>query len=96
MKEHYNLVGSKTCEEVLTKYPDYKVFWRSGYEYRGASESYDDKLPKTEHIHQCGTKETTFEDRMQRRYNWAAAIDIDVDHDSKEIHFNGFSSNDLY
>ena len=41
--EKYNLVGGKTCKEVLAKYPNYKVFWRSGFAYRGATESEDDK-----------------------------------------------------
>lgn len=38
----------------------------------------------------------TFEEAMQRKYDWSAAIDIDVDHEKKELHFNGFSENDLY
>lgn len=96
-KEYYKLVGNKTCKEVLAKYPNYKVFWRSGFAYRGASESEDNKQPKKEYIYQEGrSKETTFEERMQRRYNWSAAIDIDIDHEKKEIHFNGFGENDMY
>ena len=96
-KEHYELVGSKTCKEVLAKYPNYKVFWRSGFAYRGASESEDNKQVKEEYIWQERRKrETTFEERMQRRYNWSAAIDINIDHEKKEIHFNGFSENDMY
>lgn len=96
-KEHYKLVGSKTCKEVLAKYSNYKIFWRSGFAYRGASESEDNKQLKKEYIYQEGrSRETTFEERMQRRYNWSAAIDIDIDHKKKEIHFNGFSENDMY
>ena len=96
-KEYYKLVGSKTCKEVLTKYPNYKVFWRSGFAYRGASENEDNKQLKKEYIYQEGrSRETTFEERMQKRYNWSAAIDIDIDHEKKEIHFNGFSENDMY
>lgn len=96
-KEYYKLVGSKSCKEVLAKYPNYKVFWRSGFAYRGAFESEDDKQPKKEYIYQeRRSRETTFEERMQRRYNWSAAIDIDIDHEKREIHFNGFSANDMY
>lgn len=95
--ENYKLVGSKICKEVLAKYPNYKVFWRSGFAYRGAGESEDDKQPKKEYIYQEGrSRETTFEERMQRRYNWSAAIDIKIDHEKEEIHFNGFSENDMY
>lgn len=96
-KEHYELVGGETCKEVLAKYPNYKVFWRSGFAYRGASESEDNKQLKKEFIYQeRRSRETTFEERMQRRYSWSVAIDIDIDHEKKEIHFNGFSENDMY
>lgn len=33
-KETYELVGCSTCNKVFDKYPNYKVFWRSGYAYR--------------------------------------------------------------
>ena len=96
-KEHYELVGGKKCEELLKKHPDYRVFWRSGFAFRGAGESEDDKLPKKEYVWQeMRSRELTFEERMQRRYDWSAAIDIDVDHDKKELHMNGFSVNDMY
>lgn len=96
-KEHYKLVGSETCKEVLNKYPNYKVFWRSGFAYRGAGEIYDDKQPKEEYIYQeRQSRVLTFEERMQRRYDWSAAIDIDIDYSKQEIHFNGFSENDMY
>lgn len=84
----YTLTGCRTCNKVLEEHPDYKVFWRSGYAYRGAAEVEDDKS--------IDSYLDTFEERMQRRYNWAAAIDITVDHEKKEIHLNGFSENDLY
>lgn len=93
--ESYQLTGSKTCERLLNEYPDYKVFWRSGFAFRGAGEREDDKTEKMEYVI-GGKKITTFEERMERRYNWAAAMDIDVYHDKKEIHINGFSENDLY
>ena len=96
-KEHYKLVGNEICKEILTKYPNYKIFWRSGFAYRGASESEDNKQPKKEYIYQEGrSRKTTFEERMQRRYDWSVAIDIDIDHEKEEIHFNGFSENDMY
>lgn len=36
--ENFSLVGSKKCKEVLAAYPTYRVFWRSGFAYRGAGE----------------------------------------------------------
>ena len=96
-KVHFNLVGQKECENVIAQYPDYRVFWRSGYAFRGAGESEDDKQPRVEYDWRYRAKVLLdFNQRMQRRYDWAAAIDIDIDHDKKEIHFNGFSCNDLY
>lgn len=80
--EKYTLANSHTCKKVLEEYPDYKVFWRSGFAYKGAGEVEEDRYSPD------------FESKMQRRYNWAAAIDIKVD--NGEIHFNGFSVNDLY
>lgn len=95
--EKYSLVGGKKCNEILNQYPDYKVFWRAGFAYRGAGESEDNKQPFEEYLWQERRKRiTTFEERMQRRYDWAAAIDINVNHESKEIHINGFSENDMY
>lgn len=82
----YTLSDCRTCDKVLEENPDYKVFWRSGYVYRGAVEVEDDKSVHTD----------TFEERMLRRYKWAATIDITIDHEKKEIHLNGFSENDLY
>ena len=93
----YNLAGCSACDRILKEYPDYKIFWRSGYAYKGAAEVEDDKQLKKEYVYQEGrSRETTFEERMLRRYKWAAAIDITVDHEKKEIHLNGFSENDLY
>lgn len=93
----YTLTDSKTCRKILEKYPNYKVFWRSGYAFKGAGESEDDKQPRKEYIWQEGrSRVLTFDERMERRYEWSAAIDIKIDENLKEIHFNGFSENDLY
>lgn len=100
--EHYRLSDGKKCKELLAKYPDYKVFWRSGFQFRGAGEHEmprDRKdYPVLEYFSNLKHKMiyVTFEEVMQRKYDWAAAIDIDVDHDKRELHFNGFSENDMY
>ena len=93
--EHYKLAGSKRCKELLEKHQDYKVFWRSGFSYRGAREveldrngEFQRSYPRREVV--------TFDKQMEYNLNWAAAVDIDVLHDKKELHFNGFSENDLY
>lgn len=95
--DKYELVGSKTCKEVLAKYPEYKVFWRGGYAFKGAKEVEDDKQPEERYVWQeRANRVLSFEERMQRRYDESVVIDIDVDHEKKEIHFNGFSGNDMF
>lgn len=94
--EHYALSDGKKCEELLAKYPDYKVFWRSGFTYRGARER-EIKRYGLRNVHLPGRIiRMTFEREMKRHFIWSAAIDIDVDHEKKELHFNGFSENDMY
>lgn len=96
-KENYALVGKETCERVLNENPDYKVFWRAGYAFRGATESVDNKDPHEQYVWEYNSLMLlTFSDRMELRYKWAAALDIEIDHNKKEIHINGFSENDLY
>lgn len=94
-KEHYGYAGGKECKEVLAKHPDYKVFWRSGFAFRGAGEC----EIKREGLRKCYVgrefREATFEEQMQSHYNWAANISIDIDHEKKEIHLNGFSELDM-
>ena len=92
----YRLVSSNVCKDLISKHPDFKIFWRSGFAFKGAKEVEDDKQPKEQFVYQEGrSRVLTFEERMQRRYNWAAAIDIDFDEDAKEIHINGYSVNDM-
>ena len=94
--EKFRLVGSKKCKEVLAANQTYKVFWRSGFAYHGAGEREIMRDGKRKIYCPGGWTMGTFEDEMQREYNWSAAIDIEVDHDKKEIHMNGFSENDMW
>ena len=32
------LTRSKNCKKAIATYPNYRVFWRSGFAYRGAGE----------------------------------------------------------
>lgn len=82
--EKFKLTSSKKCREVLANNPTYKLYWRSGYAFRGACEREVDR------------NADDFTQQMERKYNWAAGIDIEVDHNKKEIHLNGFSTNDLW
>lgn len=86
--EKYRLVGGNKCKEVLAANPTYKVFWRSGFAYRGAGEREVMREGERKIYRPGGWAMGTFEDEMRGCYNWSAAIDIDVDHDKKEIHMD--------
>lgn len=94
--EKFSLVGGNKCKEVLAAYPTYRVFWRSGFEYRGAGEHEINREGERIIFQPGGLTMGTFEDEMQRKYNWSAAIDIEINHEKKEIHMNGFSENDMW
>lgn len=81
--EYIKYGDGKKCNELMQKYPDYKVYWRSGWGYRGASELLLDK------------QASNFNEEMKRKYNWTANITINIDHESQELHFNGLSCLDM-
>lgn len=94
--ENFKLVGGNKCKEVLAANPDYKVFWRSGFAFRGAGEREIQREGLRKIYRPGGCYMGTFEDEMRQHYSWSAAIDIEIDHDKKEIHMNGFSENDMW
>lgn len=94
--EKFKLVGGNKCKEVLAANPDYKVFWRSGFAFRGAGEGEVKREGLRKLYFREGCKMGTFEEEMRQNYSWSAAIDITIDHDKKEIHMNGFSENDMW
>lgn len=94
--EKFKLVGGNKCKEVLAANPDYKVFWRSGFAFRGAGEGEVKREGLRKIYRPGGWYMGTFEDQMRQKYSWSAAIDIEIDHDKKEIHMNGFSENDMW
>ena len=102
-KEHYSLGGASLCRKALQAHPDYKVFWQSGYSFRGAKEHEVSKETTEENCqpyfdtsgHWHGKRLMTFEEKMEQHFQWACAIDLDIDHDAREIHMNGFSTSDM-
>ena len=95
--QKFELVGAKTVRKAITDNPTYKVFIREGFAYRGAGEGEDDKQPHEMYDYKTLRKRVfTFDERMERLYDWAACFDIVIDHDKQEIHINGFSENDMW
>ena len=82
--ESYGLTGPTQAKLVLAQNPDYKLFTREGFAFKGAKE------------HERDRKSPTFESDMERLYNWSAALDVEVLHDKKEIHINAFSDCDMF
>ena len=65
-------------------HPDYKVFWRSGYAFRGTSKR------------EIDTTAPDFMEKMESNFNWACIVDVDEDDPiTKELHLNGLSVSDM-
>ena len=90
------LTRSKNCKKAIATYPNYRVFWRSGFAYKGAGEREIKREGQRNILCPGGFFLGTFDDELQLCFNWACALDMVIDHDKKEIHINGFSENDMY
>ena len=81
--EYFKYGDGRQCEMFLNKYPDYKLYWQSGWGFKGKREMEIDR------------NSPSFSDEMKNRYNWAANITITVNHEDKSLHFNGLSLSDM-
>lgn len=90
------LTSSKNCMEAVASHPNYRVFWRAGFAYRGAGEREIERKGERKIFRPGGSFMGTFDDELKRCLDWACAQDMVIDHDKKEIHINGFSENDMY
>lgn len=74
----------KEFKEHREAHPDYKVFWKSGYAFRGAGER------------EIDTTAPDFMKKMESNFNWACVVDVDKDDPiTKELHLNGLSVSDM-
>lgn len=94
--EHIKLVDERECIKVIRQYPDYKFFWMMGFEWKGKKEREDDKSTFGYYVKRVWKENSSFEERMDTRFDGMCVADIDMDHDKKEIHMNGFTCNDMY
>lgn len=88
---------------ALGQHSEYKVLWRSGFAYRGAQENEVTRdtceepcypyMDYSGRIHY--TKVQTFTEKIARRLSWAAAVEMNINHEERVIHLNGFSTNDM-
>ena len=71
-------------KEHRKAHPDYKVFWRSGYAFRGTDER------------EMDTTAPDFIEKIESNFNWACIVDVDKDDPiTKELHLNGLSISDM-
>lgn len=100
VSEKHDQVGKSKVMSVLAKYPDYDVYVRHGFAFRGAQEYKMSKgkeymyVRSDNGINGCVRVCMTFEERMQKYANEAACADIKVN--DNEIHVNFFSFNDMF
>lgn len=90
------LTRSKNCKKAIATYPNYRVFWRSGFAYRGAGEREIKREGQRKILCPGGFFLGTFDDELQLCFDWACTQSMVIDHDKKEIHINGYSENDMY
>lgn len=98
-----NFVSFKSVIEDLEKNPKKRIFWRSGFAWKGAGESEisrDHKdYPKTKSVNvnmriQWRTI-NSWKDDLKAKFDWACVVEMDSNTD-EEMHLNGLSENDMY
>jgi hypothetical protein len=86
----------------LEAHPEKRLFWRSGWAYRGATEyevSRDpSKYPQTKMVcidlRMSRRVIASWKDELKAKYEWACLVTCDRN-DEREMHLNGLSCNDL-
>lgn len=93
--EKLRMVGSKTVREVLSIYPEYTLYIRKGFAFKGAREFLEDKETKPT-PYSGGLKSMTFEERMQYMYDHYVVYDVVIDHEINELHINAYTADDMF
>lgn len=87
----------------LEAHPDKRIFWRSGFAYKGGRVQEISRNPK-DYPKYAGTWIRGFQeppllhswkDDLKRKYDWACLVEIESESD-KELHLQGLSENDMY
>lgn len=95
-QENFRNCSSKKVREAVNSYPNYKVRWMAGFEWKGAGSRELKREGERKIWRPGGSFMGTFEDELNKCLNWACAQDMEIDHDKKTIFINGFSENDMY
>lgn len=92
--EKYNMVGSKRVYTLMEKYPDYEIWLRHGFGFRGSKETMLDKSKEYTIWNRQGySQKVNWETYLKNELSSMACCDVHIQ--DNEIHINTFSYNDM-
>ena len=103
-KRKMESVSFESVVADLEAHPNKRIFWRSGWAYRGAGEreiSREAHEPKTvmkndgsDGCRMVPTLIRDWKDELKACFRWACVVEMDANTD-EEMHLNGLSCNDM-
>lgn len=97
-----NLISYDTVVADLEAHPQKKIYWRSGWGWKGAGEREISRDPKDYPIvknvcidlRMYRREIKSWKDELKAKFEWACVVDCSSNTD-EEIHLNGLSVNDM-
>ncbi len=90
-----NLISYETVVKDLEVHPAKRIFWRSGWAWKGAGEGEISRdLKDYPRRILCGPIFASWKDDLKHKFDWACVVECDKNTD-EEIHLNGLSVNDM-
>lgn len=98
-----NFVSCDYAIADLDAHPNKKIFWRSGYAFKGAEEfeiprdpeKYPMKNPFYVWNNRLLPVYNSWKDKLREQFKWTCVVNLDKNTDD-EMHLNGLSENDMY
>ena len=95
-------VSYATVVADLEAHPDKRLFWQSGFSFRGAREGEISRNPADYPKRRLGVQGcppppviNSWRDELRKKYDWACVVDCKSNSDD-EIHLVGYSVNDMW
>ena len=97
-----NLISYETVVKDLDAHPAKRIFWRSGWKWKGAGEGEVSRDPKDYPKRTLVCVDLRMQERMfaswkdalKAKFDWACVVQCDKNTDD-EMHLNGLSVNDM-
>ena len=90
-----NLVSYESVVKDLEAHPAKRIFWRSGWAWKGAGEGEISRDPKDYPMRSLGQKPmASWQEVLKRDFGWACVVNCDSNTD-EAIHLNGLSVLDM-